>query len=152
MSTEDLEARIKVLEDINAINILKARLCFMVDTGNWVGELFVEDAVADFGSFGLYEGKTAIAQFYHDVSKTLPGTMHMIHNTCIEVKGDEASAEWYFQVPATHAKTNRAVWIHGKYMDEFVKVGSEWKFKKTKGDAYHYTPFDEGWVKTKFYE
>lgn len=154
MAIEDMEARIKFLEDIELIKKLKARLCYLYDAGDWqsVLDLFTEDAVADFGPFGRYEGKE-IVKFYRDIAPVaLPFTMHMCHNACIEVNGDKATGEWYFEVPGTHVKTNRAVWIAGKYTDEFVKADSEWKIKKTTAEPYYYTPYDEGWVKTKFYE
>lgn len=77
--------------------------------------------------------------------------MHMCHNPVIEVNGDKAKGEWYFDGPITHAPTNRALWMAGKYEDEYVKVQGEWKFNKLICKIYYRTPYDEGWVKTRMY-
>jgi len=155
MSSEELQARIAALEDIEAIKKLKAKYAHLVDTRNWqeFANLAIDDAVWDFGPLGRYEGKEEIIRFTRDIILATYSFMtHFFHNPIIEVKGEEATGEWYFEVPATHAEKNRAVWIAGKYEEEYVKVGGEWKFKKVVGKIYYITPYDEGWVKTKMYE
>jgi len=154
MVSEGLEARIKILEDIEAIKKLKATYAYFADTGNWQGmvNLYTDEAVVEFVSMGRYEGKSEITGFFRDMlPRALPFMTHMFHNPVIEVKGEKATGEWYFEVPATHAPTNRAVWMVGKYEEEYVKVSGEWKFKKILAEFYFYTPYDEGWVKTRMY-
>jgi len=156
MAAQDLEARIKVLEDIEAIRKLKAKYCFFIDAWNTeeLMKLFTEDAKILMVSFGDRIGKAAIARFFKEVfPKQQPFTMHMgTHNPLIEVKGEKATGEWYFEVPATYGPTNRAIWIAGKYEDEYVKEGGEWKIKTVAIKFKYVTPYDEGWVKTKMYE
>ncbi len=155
MSFEELQSRIGILEDIEAIRKLKANYSYLTDTRDMqeFANLFVDDAVMDFGTLGRYEGKAEVIRFVRDIIlETYSFLMHMNHNPIIEVKGEKATGEWYFEVPVTHAPTNRAVWINGKYEEEYVKVGGEWKFKTVVGKIYYNTPYDEGWVKTKMYE
>ena len=150
MPSEDLEARITVLEDIEAIKKLKARYAYMVDTRNWqeFANLATDDAVWDFGPLGVYQGREEIIRFTRDIILEAHSfMMHMFHNPVIEVKGEKATGEWYFEVPATETEKNRAVWINGKYEEEYVKVGGEWKFKKVVGNIYYNVPYDEGWAK-----
>jgi len=152
---EELETRIRLLEDIEAIKKLKATYLYLQDARDWQGmaNLFADDGLADFGSLGRIEGKAQIAEFYRDVlPRSFSFMAHMGHNPIIEVEGDRATGKWYFELPATHAPTNRAVWIAGGYEDEYVKVNGGWKLKTCVGIPYYITPYDEGWVKTKMYE
>jgi len=155
MAEEELEARIRRLQDIEAIKKLKATFAYLIDTGDWQGvaNLFTEEAVLDSGPLGHCEGRAEIAKFFRDdIPQTFSFTVHMYHNPVIEVKGDKATGEWYYKVPATHASTNRALWIVGKYEEEYTKVEGEWKFKAFASKSYFVTPYDEGWVKTRAYQ
>lgn len=158
MAIEELEARIRLLEDIEAIKKLKATYGYLADALNWQGmvNLFTDDAIADFGPMGRYEGKEELTKCLRDIAfPASPFTVHMFHNPIIEVRGEKATGEWYFEVPATHAPPNRvarAAWMAGKYEEQYVKVGGEWKFKMIVAKVYYDTPYDEGWVKTKMYE
>lgn len=155
MILEELEAKVRVLEDIEAIKKLQVAFCYANDSFNWQGvvELFTDEAVAEFGPFGHYEGKAEITKFYRDM---LPPSMsfmqHMCHNPIIEVKGEKATGEWYFEASVTQAPTPKAMWIAGKYEGEYVKVGGEWKFKTLAVKFYFNTPYEDGWVKTKMAE
>ncbi len=154
MSQGDLEARITVLEDIEAIKKLKYRYAQFVDTGNWLdfAKLAIEDAVWDFGDLGCFVGTDEIIRCTRDIfMATFKFEAHMFHNPIIEVKGNTATGQWYFEVPATHKAKNRAVWLTGRYDEEYVKINGEWKFKKVAGNIYFTTPYDEGWVKTRMF-
>ena len=157
MSLEDLEARTKVLEDIEAIKKLKARYCYLADAGlddpsKW-DELmthFSESAKIDFGPFGVHEGKEAVKRFFtRNIARSLSFSWHMAHNPIIEVEGRKAKGTWYFEVPLTDRRANRAVWAAGTYDEEYIKEDGEWKFSFMKAHFSYYTPFDEGWVKTR---
>ena len=151
---DELEARIRRLEDIEAIKKMKATYMYLADDGDWQGvvDLFAEEAVADFGPFGHYEGKSELAKFYQDYFSSLSLLVPMIHNPIIEVKGDRGTGKWYLEEPCTDASTNRALWLAVKYEDEYVKIDGEWKFKTLIAKFYFRTPYDEGWVKTRMYE
>ncbi len=69
MSFEELQSRIGILEDIEAIRKLKANYAYLQDTGDMqeFANLFVDDAVMDFGTFGRYEGKAECVRFVRDI-------------------------------------------------------------------------------------
>ena len=154
MAAKDLEARIQVLEDIEAIKKLKARYCYLVDGGQWQGvvKLFTKDAKINFPFPGVGAGKgiAAITTFYRETLPSLRSfTLHMLHSPLIEVKGDKATGEWYFQSSSTVRSTNKAQWGAGKYQDKFVKEADGWKFKERKVKSIYSTPYDEGWLKKR---
>ena len=152
MPAQDLEARVQILEDIEAIKKLHAKYCYLVDTGGWqeVVKLFVKDATIDFGTVGSGKNMAEITKFYKETfPRLLPFSLHMNHNPAIEVKGEKATGEWCLHVAATHGETNRALWTAGRYQNEYVKESGEWKIKTLSVKRIFATPYDEGWVKTR---
>ena len=153
MSLEDIERRVKVLEDIEEIKRLKARYCAYCDDNydaDAIAGLFVEDAVWDGGIRGRAEGREAIRNFFIGASQRLPFAVHMVLNPIIEVSGDEATGSWYLFQACTFAEGNQAVWGSARYDEEYVRVGGEWRFKNLKLSSFFWTPFDQGWVKNRF--
>jgi ketosteroid isomerase-like protein len=150
MGTEDLEARIKNLEDIEAIRRLKGKYAYFADTKDVQGfmSLVADDAVWEFGKWGgRCEGKEAIRKFTEDVTlKNYSLMLHNFHEVSIEVKGDTATGIWYFLVPATSVKEERAEWLGGMYEEKYVKVNGEWKFKEVVTDMKFAVPYNEGWA------
>ena len=151
---QELEKKVRVLEDIEAIKKLKARYTFALDEKDWdtVLECFTDDAYADWGVFakgsGIYKGKKELEKFFKvDVPKAATFHVHMVHNANIEVKGNEATGRWYYEEPLTWAKENRAGWICGIYDEKFVKQNGEWKIKEVRCKHFYQTPYDVGWVK-----
>ena len=152
MSQEDLGRRIKVLEDVEEIKRLKARYCAHCDDNynpDGIAGLFTADAVWE-GAYGRYQGPEEIRGFFVNIPQRLPFAIHMVLNPNIEVNGDTASGTWYLFDPCTLAEGNRAVWGVARYDDEYVRVDGEWKFKHVRITRIFRTPFDEGWVKTRF--
>ena len=153
MNLEDLERRLRVLEDIETIKKLKARYCAYCDNNydaDGIASLFTEDAVWDGGKFGRYEGREAIRTFFRGAPRIFPFAIHQVMNPIIEVEGEQAKGQWYLFQPATLAEGNQAVWLAARYEEEYVKVESEWKFKRLKVFPSFLTPYDQGWVKKRF--
>ena len=157
MTLEELESRIKVLEDIEAIKKLRATYCYLCDAGlddaRNLEELlshFTQNARVDFGPAGTYEGREGLKAFFGGVvAGALSFGMHMVHDPIIEVKGDRATGKWYFEVPATARAEHRAQWLAGTYEEEYVRENGEWKFDSIRAIFNYITPYDEGWVKTR---
>ena len=153
MSLEELERRIKVLEDVEEIKKLKAHYCAYVDAGfdaDALAGLFTEDAVWDADTRGRGEGREEIRGFFQRGPQRLPFAVHMVMNPIIEVNGDTAKGTWYLLEPCTFADGNRAVWGAARYDEDYVRVDGQWKFQNLKLTSRFWTPFDEGWVKTRF--
>ena len=150
MSVEELEARIKTLEDIEAIRHLKGQFAYLADTKNSSEfmKLVADGAVWEFGPLGHYEGKEEILRFTKDITlDTHSFMLHHFYNVSIKVNGDTATGIWYFLVPATNSKEERAEWLGGMYNETYIRVNGEWKFKEVVAEFKFIAPYDEGWFK-----
>ena len=89
---------------------------------------FWDDA---FLSYGIYEGgPDGFADFCIKSLKEHHRNHHMLGQQLIEISGDEAFGEVYYQ--AYHKLTNEAgekrdLFISGRYVDRFEKRGGIWK-------------------------
>lgn len=132
MSQEELKASIKALEDIEAIKKLKSDYCYYIDTRNldaWAS-LFAEDAELDYDVIGTPEAGENIKAYIERSMEPYAFTRHMAHDPKIEVNGDKASGRWYFHGASTFKGAEGTIacaW--GRYEEEYVRVGGEWKFK-----------------------
>ena len=153
MTMPDLERRIKVLEDIEEIKVLKRRYCAACDDNfdpDGIASLFTEDAVWDGGTRAKMEGRDEIRSFFQNGPERVPFAVHMVLNPIIEVNGDTAKGTWYLLQPCTWADSNRAIWGSARYDEDYVRVDGHWMFKHLRVTSYFWTPFEEGWVKTQF--
>ena len=61
-----------------------------------------------------------------------------------------ATGRWYLLQPLTRrnrAGEEGAMWLAGRYEDEYVRVGREWKFKGLKFITHFLAAYEEGWAK-----
>ena len=153
MDLAELERRIRVLEDIEAIRNLKARYADACDRGydaDTLASLFTEDAVWTSDLFGRYEGREAIRRFFAGVSSDITFAMHYMTNPIIEVNGDEARGEWYLFQTTTFAAGNQAIFGAARYEDQYARVDGEWRFRQVQLSSVFWTPYEQGWVKRRF--
>ena len=142
MSLEDIERRLRAVEDVEEIKRLKARYCAYCDDNY--------DADAIGGIRGKAEGREAIRDFFINAPNRLPFAVHMVMNPIIEVHGDTATGTWYLFQPCTYADGDRAVWGSARYDEQYVRVNGAWMFKHLKLTSHFWTPFNEGWAQTQF--
>jgi len=132
----DLEKRIMVMEDIEAIKKLKAKYFRCVDKKLWeeMETVLTEDAVADYGmGIELLQGRKEIIEFLKkNLGRDSMISVHQGHNPEIEITSDTtARGVWVLNdrlIIQTIATLNG--WRY--YEDEYVKVNGEWKKKSTK--------------------
>ena len=144
----DLEKRIMVMEDIEAIKKLKAKYFRCVDKKLWeeMETVLTEDAVADYGmGIELLQGRKEIIEFLKkNLDRDSMISVHQGHNPEIEITSDTtARGVWVLNdrlIIQTIATLNG--WRY--YEDEYVKVNGEWKKKSTK-----ITNILEEWTQTK---
>ena len=153
MSLEELEARIRVLEDIEEVKRLMASYIYLVDDSQWddIAAFFADNARAEYGMLGSYDGKEAIGTFFKEVvSQAWSWAVHQLLSPLVIVEGERAKGRWYIFCAATipSPEGDRAMWIQGAYDNEFIKVDGRWKFSQLRLVFNFFTPYEEGWVKS----
>jgi len=109
----DLERRIKVIEETEAIKRLKYRYWRYLDLKQWddLATLFVADASVSYGAGAV--------------------TIHQGHQPEIDLtSAATATGTWALYNYMYNEKQNRGIRIGAYYYDDYVKVGSEWKFQR----------------------
>lgn len=156
-----LEARIRVLEDVESIRRLKARYGELVDCryrkGRPVGAkelsvladeiaaLFTEDAVWDGGSsLGVCRGRAAIRERFAE--PTLHFSWHFFVKPQIRVEGDRATARWDILAPCT-SRDDRALWMAGVEDDTYQRIGDQWLHSRMELEVVFMAPYERGWVR-----
>ncbi|GAB3629293.1 Bile acid 7-alpha dehydratase [Pandoraea terrae] len=137
MTDHDIAARVRRLEDIEAIRRLKARYLACCDAKDPAGmrECFVPGEVhIDYGNVGVFDNREALV----DVFTRLGCVDHIIEmhhgvNPQIALTGDdEAQGTWglHFQRIDTQAMT--LLQLGAVYEDRYRRVGDEWRMSATR--------------------
>jgi len=135
MTQRDLEARIKELEDIEAIKQLMWNYTYALDYGELdkVLDNFLDDAKFQVRMrageqtgllVGTYDGKENIRGLYSSVlpqKDVYPAGAHLIVNPVVTVEGDRAKGTFYLLASGASGGGQ------GRYDNEFVRVGGKWK-------------------------
>ena len=161
---EELERRIQVVEDVEAIRKLKIRYGQLVDArfdssgrlkeqkeldsiAQEIVELFSDDGAWDRGEeLGILKGKKQLYDHFR-----LPGYSFHAHyflNDYIVPEGDKASAHWYLWMPGTK-EDGTAFWLSAVTDDTYTKTNGNWLFTLVKSHILFLTPYDQGWAKQK---
>jgi ketosteroid isomerase-like protein len=155
MTNTDLAARIRRLEDIEALKQLKHRYCAACDDDydpERLAPLFTEDAVWDGGAMGCFEGRAAIRAFFAATRALVPFAIHHVTNPVIEVDGDRAFGQWYLWEPIVFAQGDQALWMAGRYDDRYRREGDRWLFEKVTVDLRMLSPYEKGFAKVRLAE
>lgn len=146
-----LQQRIQRLEDIQAIKNLKRRYMFLVNMVRYddLMDTFTEDAIIDYGVFGLYKGREVREYLTSDVGKqTLRFGIHHLHSPLIEFVNDTlATGIWEIQSMVELKAVGQAYWMAGYFTDEYVKENGQWKQSKLKINWQIITEYERGWGK-----
>ena len=116
---EDLEARLRALEDREAIRELRATYCFLIDDGRFdelVDGCFTDDARCEFGAADgnaealSAQGREEVRAFFSQgVASLLRDMAHTVHNHRISLEDDRASGDCYFELTATDVASGEDV-------------------------------------------
>ncbi|MCD6726739.1 MAG: nuclear transport factor 2 family protein [Solirubrobacteraceae bacterium] len=152
MSYADLERRIQVLEDIEAIKCLKARHYRAVDTQDveLFASVFTDDAVWESEPYGRVEGIEGLRALAAAGPARLTFSVHYVTNAAITVDGDQAVGDWYGLVASTLAATGQAAWGAAIVHEEYARVDGSWKIRRFSQVPQFWTPFDTGWAEQRF--
>jgi len=139
-SLEELEKRLRVVEDIEQIRQLHFRYlnAFGVFDVEEMLDCFAEDATADVRPTGdiIARGKSEVTKLFNevfgfaDVDKTnLPMDARFAVHPIITVDGDRAKGKLIYYHLHSHPRTNQSLfWIQGKYDVEYIRENGQWKF------------------------
>ncbi|MBL7119427.1 MAG: nuclear transport factor 2 family protein [Dehalococcoidia bacterium] len=145
----EIEARMKRLEDIEAIKALKHKYFRCLDSKLWneMAECFTEDATTSYsGGKYSFQGVDAIMQFLKEGLVPTMISMHHGHHPEIELTSDTtARGIWALQSYVIDRQANLRLMEAAFYQDEYVKVKGEWKIKHTGYNCI----FEEMWDRGK---
>jgi len=156
----ELEARLRRVEDEQAIGRMKARYAKLVDAryslrgpkprealepiAREIAALFSEDAVWDGGpGLGVCRGREAIYQRF--LEPTLRFSWHYFLKPALEVTGDTARGSWDILAPCTTA-AGRAMWMAGVEIDEYAREADRWLHTSMRLELVFLAPYDRGWA------
>ncbi len=149
--TASIESRLRRVEALEQIRLLKAQYCDLCDDGypaEPLAKLFTADGVWDGGEMGIYEGREAVKGFFTDMPKVMSFAIHHVTNSAIEVSEDASSARgrWYLLQTATVKANNQAVWLAARYDDDIVCEDGHWRFRRVNLKTRFYTSHEAGWA------
>lgn len=136
---DELEQRVRALEDVQAITRLKYRYFRLLDHQDWeaLRECFTEDVVTHYES-GHYrfEGVEEVMAF---LSESLEGLraggrygLHLGHHPEIDLRSaTEATGRWTLHAPVMDRGEGRVGRQESFYVDEYRKVRGEWLISST---------------------
>jgi len=134
MKESDLERRIRILEDVEAIKKLKARYWYCIERKLWddLPDVFAKDAIGYYGDRVLKGKENVVERLKNRLN--LGTNLHRGHSPMIEVTSDTtATGKWdlhdslTFGTPALKGFEG---W--GSYEDEYVKEEGKWKIKSSR--------------------
>ncbi len=124
-----------------AIRELLARYCYLHTDHDFAGiaELFTEDGCFE-SLAGPRRGREEIRDYYLHLlpgAGAAPDRKHFISETRIDLRGEEASVTSQFML-VRHDGTAPQVVAVGRYFDELVLQGGEWRFRHRKVIVDHH--------------
>jgi hypothetical protein len=151
MELNEIEKRIEVLEDIEAIKRLKSHYAQITDDflNDDIEKLFTENAILDLTPRGIFKGREAIKEFFKKIPEFQPFSIHYFILPDIKIEGEKAQGRWYMWLPATKGDGG-AIWVAGYEDDIYEKVNGEWLISKVKLTRCFRTPYEQGWQKMRF--
>jgi len=133
MDVQELEKRLRALEDLEAIKKMQQEYMLCLDNIQFsrVLDFFTDDAEVEVRSSGVMKGR-------ENYSKIYLGTLaqrrerhdgHLVAQPNITVNGDTAEGHWivymFFSVPTIE-------WVQGRNDCEYRRENGVWKFSKLK--------------------
>lgn len=135
---ENLETRVRTLEDIHAIMQLKHRYFRLLDHKEWdaLRDCFTEDVETHYESgHYCFSGVDEVMRF---LSESLEGltaggrfALHLGHHPEIEILGDtEARGRWTLHAPIVDRGEGRVGRQDSFYDDEYRKLADGWRISR----------------------
>lgn len=141
----DLETRIRVLEDRQAIQQLRAEYCQHLDDGRWeqLADLFTEDGL--FVGLSTAQGREQMLEFFPTLNaSTVTSWWHFSSNETIHLDGDRATGQtWLLQPCVVDGEAHIAA---GRYEDRMQRTAEgAWLFEERRVRFFFWDRLAEGW-------
>jgi ketosteroid isomerase-like protein len=135
MSLEELEKRVRAIEDLEEIKKLHQNYINLMDNLQYekVLDLFTEDATVEVRNSGAKKGRKEMSEVYIGILAKIGGTTrydgHMAIEPDITVDGNTARGTWLIYMLFSKPTIQ---WVQGKNECEYRKENGKWKISKLK--------------------
>ena len=131
MTLEELEKRVRAIEDAEEIKTLHREYMFSIQNLDIEKALdcFAENISTDIANYGIIKGKKEVSKFYREVIKNnvlRSKDGHFTGQPVVSVQGDTAKGHWMFY--RFIDDTSRGSWIQGRFDCEYIRENGKWKF------------------------
>jgi len=129
---QDLEKRVRVTEDIQAIHEVQRRYINALICMEWdaCADCFSKDAVVNVYLHDPVQGRENIRKWFkEELSLTHHGKEGdvLVHPE-ITLEGDKAKGKWLLYMMYAYPRTGQALfWVQGFYENEYVREDGQWK-------------------------
>lgn len=147
MDLARLEARIKRLEDIEALRSLRNRYHSCINDGRYgeIADLFTEDGVVVLGYLAQYRGREAIDTGFRGMGERERFFIkQFIHSHEVAVDGDRGTGVSYLE--ARYGRYGVSWLVSGRYDDIYARVDGQWRFHSMIAELYYTVPAGVGWM------
>jgi ketosteroid isomerase-like protein len=129
----ELERKVQVLEDTEAIRKLKAKYWYSVDNKLWdsLADCYAEDVVFESPHLGKMQGRDFIVKVLKRAMKNVK-TAHHGHNPEIDITDEFAARGRWALNDRVEMADNQYFEGRGSYEEEYVKQDGCWKIKNSK--------------------
>ena len=147
----DLLARVQRLEDIVAIQALRARYHRLINDCEFdkVADLFTEDGVSDTGYMGLRvcRSREDIRDSMGSLGSRVSQIKQFIHSHVVEEIDGDVAKGWAILEARYGTAQGESYLVAGRYEDVYQRVDGEWLFKSQEARFYFSVPHaGEGWA------
>ncbi len=135
MSLEELEKRVKAIEDTEEIKKLHQKYINLMDALKYqeVIDLFTDDCTSEVRNSGVKRGKKELEDIYFKMLAQKRGSVrydgHLAIQPDITVDGDTARGTWLIYMLFSRPTIQ---WVQGRNESEYKKVNGQWKISKMK--------------------
>ncbi|MDA9340594.1 nuclear transport factor 2 family protein [Gammaproteobacteria bacterium] len=134
--TDNLEVRVKVLEDTLAIQHLKHRYlnaCDAKDVSAMISTFTPSACMIDYGPVGVFKNSNDLAEVFKEVAcHEYMLESHHAHNPIIKITdNDEAVGDWSLTYNLINLDNSSIVTLQGSYHDLYQRINDQWLIKET---------------------
>ena len=143
---KSLEERIRRLEDIEEIRLLRMRYHYNTNEGHFdrMVELFTDDAHVDFGYIATARGRKEVHELFLRIPNHLKLVKQFIHNHMVEVDGDHATGISYLD--ARYSQDGESVMVAARFDEEYSRTPAGWRISRCFVEVFFSVPITKGWA------